>query len=94
MVIVEAAFPMPIPAPAEIDMLPFDPLRLVTTFVAAGDGTESVTVPPLAFVVPDIDRIPATLRRMLLPLNAVALLPAAVVVFPLKLNPVKFEVPE
>ena len=38
-----AAFPIPIFAPAEMDMLPFDPFRLVTTFVAAGAGTEMVT---------------------------------------------------
>lgn len=84
---------MPIFAPAEIDSEPFDPLRLVTTLVAAGAGTDSVTVPPEAFVVPDIDRLPATLQRILLPEKAVALESAAVVVFPLKLIPVKLDVP-
>lgn len=93
-VIVLAPWPMPMPAPAEIDKLPFDPLRDVTTFVAAGAGTDRVTVPPLAFVTPDIERMPATLIMMLLPVKAVALFPASVVVFPLKLIPVKFDVPE
>jgi len=44
-VMVLAALPIPMPAPAEIERLPFDPLRDVTTLVAAGAGTEMVTVP-------------------------------------------------
>jgi len=36
---------MPIFAPAEIDKLPFDPFKDVTTLVAAGAGTEIVTLP-------------------------------------------------
>jgi len=94
MVMVEAAWPMPIFAPAEIDKLPFEPLREVTTLVAAGAGTERVIVPPLALVVPDIDKMPATLMIRLFPVKAVALLAARVVVLPLKLMPVKFDVPE
>lgn len=43
--IVDAACPMPIPAPAEIDIDPLDPFNEVTTFVAAGAGTEMVTLP-------------------------------------------------
>lgn len=89
-----AALPMPIPAPAEIDSEPLEPFKEVTTFVAAGAGTDRVIVPPLAFVVADIDKMPAALKMMLFPVMAVALLPTAVVVFPLRLIPVKLEVPE
>jgi len=44
-VIVLAAWPMPILAPAESDKTPFEPFKEVTTFVAAGAGTEIVTLP-------------------------------------------------
>ena len=71
-----------------------EPFKDVTTLVAAGAGTDRVIVPPLAFVVAERDRIPAALRIRLFPVKAVALLPANVVVFPLRLIPVKFEVPE
>ena len=45
MVIVDAALPIPIPAPAEMLILPLEPFSDVTTFVAAGAGTEMVTLP-------------------------------------------------
>ena len=61
---------------------------------AGGAGTERVTVPPEAFVVPDRDKMPTALKIKLFPLSAVALFPAAVVVLPLRLIPVKFDVPE
>jgi hypothetical protein len=45
-VMVEAAWPIPIPAPAEMDIAPVEPLRDETTFaLAAGAGTEIVTLP-------------------------------------------------
>ena len=43
---VDAAFPIPIPAPAEIDIAPVEPFKLETTdALAAGAGTEIVTDP-------------------------------------------------
>ena len=39
------AWPIPILAPAEIEREPLDPFKLVTTFVAAGAGTEIVILP-------------------------------------------------
>lgn len=89
--IVELAWPIPMLAPAEIESDPLDPLRLVTTFALLADR---LIVPPEALVVPDITRFPIALTRTLLPLNAVALFPAKVVVLPLKLRPVKLDVPE
>lgn len=45
MMMVLAAFPIPIFAPAEIDSDPLEPFNDVTTLVAAGAGTEIVTLP-------------------------------------------------
>jgi len=82
-----------IPAPATKDALLDVPFRLKLVAVG-GAGTDKVIVPPLAFVVADNDRMPAALSITLLPVIAVALLPTAVVVLPLRLIPVKLEVPE
>ena len=42
--IVELACPVPIPAPAEIDIAPTEPLREETTFALAAEEAEIVTV--------------------------------------------------
>ena len=81
------------PDPGTKDTLEDVPLSEKLVAVG-GEGTDRVTVPPLAFVVADNERIPAALRIRLLPVKAVALFPTAVVVFPLRLIPVKLDVPE
>ena len=77
-VIVLAPCPIPMLAPAEIDRDPFEPFNDVTTFVAAGAGTEIVIEPAPT----PIDAIPAPeiFRRLEnVPAELDVVLPSAVI---------------
>lgn len=80
----------PAPASAKLTAVPdtLVPLAERVCVPYAGAGTDKVAVPPEAFVLPDIDKMPAALISKELPVNAVVL-----AVFPEKEMPVKFDVP-
>lgn len=46
----DAACPIPIPAPAEIDKLPFDPFRLVTTDGVVAEIVKLCAPPPTLMI--------------------------------------------